>query len=896
MGRRSQTNRKPSSHSGVGAERSRLQDAKSRKAHWYRWGPYLSERQWGTVREDYSPGGTAWDYFPHDHARSRTYRWGEDGLAGLSDRHCRVCFAWSFWNYRDPILKERLFGLTNVEGNHGEDVKEYYYYLDSTPTHSYMKFLYRYPQLEFPYEALVRENRKRGPLDPEFELIDTGVFGEDRYFDIEIEYAKSGPEDILIRATIHNRGPETAPLAILPTIWFRNTWAWGEGAAPKPSLTLREDGGIEVDHPHYGKRILGCSGSPEILFTENETNAERLFGAPNRTGFVKDAFHEYLVRGDREAVNPGNHGTKAAALYRIEVRPGESAVITLRLTDSEADAEPAGTAFEEILANRIEEAAAFFGALAAEIESPEMRLIQRQAFAGLAWSKQWFHYDVKSWLNGDPAGPPPPPDRKTARNSGWKHLHTSEVLLMPDKWEFPWFAVWDSAFQCVAYAAADPDFSKEQLLRFLREWYMHPNGQLPAYEWALSDVNPPVHAWACWRVFEIDAQLSGTADIAFLEEAFHKLLLNFTWWVNRKDPEGRNVFEGGFLGLDNIGLFDRSHPPPMGGQLEQSDGTSWMAMYCLNMLAIAKRLALGNPAYEGIANKFLEHFVQIAHAIHDLGGKGVEIWDEEDGFYYDVLHWPGIHGFRMKVRSMVGLVPLFATGIVEAGELPKLPAFARRKDWYLENNEDARRHIESAGSGEETRLLFSIVTRERLARVLRIMLDEREFLSPFGVRSLSKVHLERPYVLNCGGEEFSVGYEPGESTSGLFGGNSNWRGPVWFPMNFLIVESLRIFYRFHGDGFKVECPTGSGDWKTLNEVADNLAARLVSVFARGEDGRRPSDGATERARTDPHWKDCILFNEYFHGDTGAGLGANHQTGWTALAALLMQPAPGRTRN
>ena len=732
----------------AGAEQTRLREARERKADWRLWGPYLSERQWGTVREDYSANGEAWDYFPHDHARSRAYRWGEDGIAGLCDRHALLCFGWAFWNGQDPILKERLFGLTNSEGNHGEDVKEYYHHLDSTPTHSYMKYIYRYPQSEFPYRQLVESNRSRGAFEPEFELIDTGLFDEDRYFDIVIEYAKDSPEDILIRAAVHNRGPEEAHLAVLAQLWFRNTWAWGYADAPVPRLTLSGDGEIEADHPRYGKRWLRAQGQCAALFADNETNAERLFGSSNRSLFPKDAFHDYVVNGREDAVNPNHSGTKSAFLHRLVVGARDSVTLNLRLNGSAGSKDSFFEPFNQILMKRRREADEFFQSLIGPEAVEDHVRIQRQALAGLAWSKQWFHYDVKTWQSGDPSGPPPPPGRRNGRNRGWEHLHTSEVLLMPDKWEFPWFASWDSAFHCVAYSMADPAFAKDQLLRFLREWYMHPNGQIPAYEWALGDVNPPVHAWACRRVFEMDAA-AGSPDPAFLEEAFHKLLLNFTWWVNRKDPAGRNVFEGGFLGLDNIGLFDRSHPPPMGGRLEQCDGTSWMAMYCLDMLSISKRLAASNPVYEGIANKFLEHFVQIAHAMHDLGGEGVEIWDEEDGFYYDVLHWPGRHGFRMKVRSMVGLVPLFASAIVEPEELQRMPRFARRKQWFVENNEDARRHIVSGENPD--RLLLAIVTRERLERVLQVMLDESEFLSPFGIRSLSKTHEANPYRLDCEG-------------------------------------------------------------------------------------------------------------------------------------------------
>ena len=897
------------------AEEKRLEESRERKVHWKRWGPYLSERQWGTVREDYSPYGTAWDFFPHDHAWSRTYRWGEDGIMGISDRHQLVCFALAIWNGRDPILKERLFGLTGNEGNHGEDVKEYYFYLDSTPTHSYMKALYKYPQAEFPYRKLVEENRRRNRSDFEYELLDTGAFDKNRYFDILTEYAKSSAEDILIKITAINRGPAEADLSVLPTIWFRNTWSWGSDDY-RPSLRgVRElsipmeygipgSGAIEVEHKAYGKRWLLCEGEPELLFTENETNAKRLFGGENRTPYVKDGINDYVVHGNREAVNPDKTGTKASALYCLRLAPGATAALRLRLTDQEPriarmstprlviaaapKTELLGHSFDSVLALRRKEADEFYAKRAPKGLSEDAKNVQRQAFAGLLWSKQFYHFDVRTWLDGDPAGPPPPESRKKGRNHEWFNLYNADVISMPDKWEYPWYAAWDLAFHCIPLAQIDPDFAKEQLTLLLREWYMHPNGQLPAYEWAFGDVNPPVHAWAAWRVYKIEKRVRGAADRAFLESAFHKLLLNFTWWVNRKDAEGMNIFQGGFLGLDNIGVFDRSAPLPTGGFLEQSDGTSWMGMYCLNMLAIALELARENPAYENVASKFFEHFVHIARAMNDPRGEGIELWDNQDGFYYDVLHLPNGDRHYLKVRSLVGLIPLLAVETFGQDIVDRLPGFKRRMQWFIDNHSDVRKHIEISQTEKGRRGLLSLVNRGQLERVLRYLLDESEFLSPYGVRAISRFHKDNPYVMRVDGTEHRVDYEPAEASTGLFGGNSNWRGPVWFPINFLLIEALQKFHHFYGESLTVELPTGSGRQASLWETAAEISRRLTRIFLRSAEGTRPVYGGLEKFQGDPHWRDCIYFHEYFHGDNGAGIGASHQTGWTGLVAKLIE--------
>ncbi|MBI3476271.1 MAG: glucosidase [Acidobacteria bacterium] len=872
-------------------EEIRLAEATAKTKHWKRWGPYLSDRAWGTVREDYSAHGTAWEYFPHDHARSRAYRWNEDGLGGICDRHQFLCFSVAMWNERDPILKERLFGLTGNEGNHGEDVKEYYFYLDSTPTHSYMKFLYKYPHAAFPYDQLVAENRRRGKGDPEFELLDTGVFAENRYFDVFVEYAKADVEDILIKITVENRGPEPARLRLLPTTWFRNTWSW-KASEPRPELHMskvRPDPAIELNHPHFGSHWLHCEGSPHLLFTENDTNAQRIFGAPNPTPYVKDGINNYVVHGTQDAVNPHLTGTKAAADYGLTVGAGESAVVRLRLSGADLQGQQAFDSFERIFAVRKREADEYYAKVVPHDLSADAQNVMRQGLAGMLWSKQFYHYVVKDWLQGDPTCPPPPPERKKGRNHEWGHLYNSDVISMPDKWEYPWYAAWDLAFHCVPLALVDSEFAKDQLTLMLREWYMHPNGQIPAYEWALGDVNPPVHAWASWRVYKIDKKRSGKGDIDFLKRVFQKLLLNFTWWVNRKDAGGMNIFQGGFLGLDNIGVFDRSAPLPTGGYIEQSDGTSWMAMYTLNLLAIALELAKHDSVYEDLASKFWEHFIYIANAMSHRGDDGIGLWNEEDGFFYDVLKLPdGVH-FPMKIRSMVGLIPLFAVETLEQEVLDRLPGFKRRLEWFLDNRPDLTDNIacmRTHGRGE--RRLLSIANEKQLRAILRYMLDEAEFLSPHGVRALSRFHHEHPYALNVAGMEYRVDYEPAESRTGLFGGNSNWRGPVWFPVNFLLVESLQKFHHYFGDNFKVEFPTGSGNMLSLWEVAGELSRRMTSIFLRGDNGRRPVFGNLEQFQTDPHWRDLVLFHEYFNGDSGAGVGASHQTGWTGIVTKLMQ--------
>ncbi|MBM3728226.1 MAG: glucosidase [Acidobacteria bacterium] len=867
------------------AESDRLEETRLKKAHWKRWGPYLSERAWGTVREDYSPHGTAWEYLPHDHARSRAYRWNEDGIAGVSDRHQRICFAVAMWNGRDPILKERLFGLTGNEGNHGEDCKECYYYLDSTPTHSYMKYLYKYPWAAYPYQQLIDENQRRGRAGREFELVDTGVFDGGRYFDVFVENAKADAEDLLIRITVANRGPDEAEISLVPTIWFRNTWSW-EGS-PRPELRAVE-GAVQLDEPRYGRRWLVCEGQPELLFTANDTNTRRLFGDENGPRYAKDAFHQYVVHGDADAVNPERRGTKAAALYRLRVPAGGDTVIRLRLAPHRAEV---GGGFDSVFARRVQEADQFYASLAPDGISEDARNVMRQCFGGLFWSKQFYHYVVRDWLQGDSAQPAPPAARRGGRNGEWTHLYNADVISMPDKWEYPWYAAWDLAFHCVPLALADPDFAKEQLMLMVREWYMHPNGQLPAYEWAFGDVNPPVHAWKAWRVYKIEKKRRGKGDRVFLERIFHKLLLNFTWWVNRKDAEGRNVFQGGFLGLDNIGVFDRSAPLPTGGHIEQADGTGWMAMYSLNLLAIALELAAEDRAYEDVASKFWEHFLYIAHAMNHLGDAedGSGMWDAADGFFYDVLHTPGNGHQALKIRSMVGLIPLFAVETLEPAVIDRLEGFKRRLEWFIGNRKDLTGSVacmKKAGAGE--RRLLSIVDAGQLRQVLERMLDEREFLSPYGVRALSGAHGEQPYRFVAGGAEYRVAYEPGESSSGLFGGNSNWRGPVWFPVNFLLIESLQKFHHYLGDEFRVECPTGSGQWMTLWEVSAELSRRLTRIFLRDETGRRAVHGGDHRYRDDPHWRNLVLFHEYFHGDNGSGVGASHQTGWTGLVAKLLQ--------
>jgi len=873
----------------VTAEEIRLQEARARRKHWKRWGPYLSERAWGTVREDYSPKGDAWEYFPHDHARSRVYRWNEDGIAGVSDRHQLMCFALALWNERDPILKERLFGLTGKEGNHGEDVKEYYFYLDSTPTHSYLRYLYKYPQAEFPYAQLVEENRRRGKDQPEFELLDTGVFESGRYFDVFVEYAKGDVDDILIRISATNRGPETAALRLLPTIWFRNTWSWGDDEArPEMRQVSRS---IELKHPSLGRRWLYWEGSPELLFTENETNLQRLFGLENRWPCVKDGINDYVVNQNTNAVAALPMGTKAAAHYQLEIPAGATVTVRLRLTDLDFSgvAEAAFDGYEPLLATRRNEADEFYRTVIPQHLSPDAQNIMRQSFAGMLWSKQFYHYELKRWLEGDPGKPPPPSERQNGRNREWPHLYNADVISMPDKWEYPWYAAWDLAFHCVPLALVDCEFAKEQLVLLLREWYMHPNGQLPAYEWALGDVNPPVHAWAAWRVYKIDKKRQGKGDLAFLERVFHKLLLNFTWWVNRKDADGMNIFQGGFLGLDNIGVFDRGAPLPTGGYLEQSDGTSWMAMYTLNLLAIALELARTDPAYEDVASKFWEHFLYIAHAMNHRGQDGMGLWDEKDGFFYDVLRSPDGRKYPMRIRSMVGLIPLFAVETLEPGLLDRLPGFKRRLEWFIQNRPDLVDGVACMRTrGNQERRLLSIVGSDQLRRILQVMLDEQEFLSPYGIRALSRYHQEHPYTLAVNGTAYRVNYEPAESSSGLFGGNSNWRGPVWFPVNYLLIESLQKFHHYLGDEFTVECPARSGKFLTLWEVAAELSRRLAGIFLRDEKGERPVYQGISKFQADPNWNHLILFHEYFHGDTGRGVGASHQTGWTGLVAKLLQ--------
>jgi hypothetical protein len=911
---------------------------KSDGQNWKRWGPYLSERAWGTVREDYSATGDAWSYFTHDHARSRVYRWNEDGLAGVSDDQQFLCFALALWNGRDPILKERLFGLAGPEGNHGEDVKEYYFYLDSTPTHSYMKMLYKYPQTEFPYRWLIEENHRRSRQEPEFELIDTGIFDENLYFDVFVEYAKASPDDILIRISATNRGPGAATLWLLPTLWFRNTWSWGRDDR-RPEVTSSEimvhrgvfTHVITARHHALGEYQLFCENTDQLLFTDNETNIQRLFGATNTRPYVKDAFHECIVHGNVAAVNPEHRGTKSAALYKRGIPTGETVTTRLRLQRSIGDSRlesqlpitnyqsPIASLhspfadFDEIFTQRLQEADEFydelqswgiqdeqlrmekemreahFSILNSQFSIPDLKCIQRQAFAGMLWSKQFYHYDVMYWLDGDPAQPAPPPQRKRGRNRDWTHLNNAEVISMPDKWEYPWYAAWDLAFHCIALALVDAEFAKNQLDLLTREWYQHPNGEVPAYEWNFGDVNPPVLGWAAWRVFQIDRKQRGDCgDLQFLERVYHKLLLSFTWWVNRKDSEGNNVFQGGFLGLDNIGVFDRSAPLPTGGHIEQSDGTSWMGMYCLNLMKIALELAQHNPVYEDIATKFFEHFLYIAGAMNNISGDGVPLWNDDDEFFYDVLHLPGDVNVPLTIRSMVGLIPLFAVETIEPDVLDKLRGFKERLEWFLGYRQDLAKLIsrwQEPGLG--ARRLVALTRGHRFKRLLRRALDPNEFLSDYGVRALSRIHEAQPYMLHLDGANWEVRYEPGESQTGVFGGNSNWRGPVWFPVNFLLIESLQKFHHYFGDDFKVECPTGSGTYMTIDQIADELSWRLIRIFMKDANGRRPVFGNT-RIADDPHWRDYIPFYEYLHGDTGAGLGASHQTGWTGLVAKLIQ--------
>jgi hypothetical protein len=888
------------------AEQRRLEESHRRTANWQRWGPYLSERQWGTVREDYSDSGDCWDYFPHDHARSRAYRWGEDGLLGICDRECRLCFAPALWNGKDPILKERLFGLNGNEGNHAEDVKEIYFYLDSSPTHSYLKALYKYPQAAYPYDLLVAENRRRSRLDPEFEITDTNVFDGGRYFDVFVEYAKANTDDILIRITAANRGPDAATLHLLPTLWFRNSWSWGcghEGCEIKPRIDLDADGGLRTNHSSLGIYRFFAEPAPDgtkpsMLFTENETNFVRIFNYPEEPGLTfKDAFHEFVIGGNKDAISKRPTGTKAAACYRLNIPAGKEITLRLRLYASDqAPKTPFGPEFDRVVKERIADTDEFYDAALSPDLNPQAKSVSRQAAAGLLWSKQFYFYSVKDWLHGDPNQPPPPPGHQYVRNVDWQHLFNRDVVSMPDKWEYPWYAAWDLAFHMLPLSRLDPEFAKSQLILFLREWYMHPNGQIPAYEFAFSDVNPPVHAWACWRVYKMTGP-RGQRDRQFLARTFQKLLLNFTWWVNRKDIEGNNLFSGGFLGLDNIGVFDRSKPLPGGGVLEQADGTAWMAFYCVTMLAMALELAAESPEYEDIASKFFEHFVAIVDAMNSLGGTG--LWDETDGFYYDQLHVQG-QNTPLKIRSIVGLMPLIAVEVLDDQQIDRLPGFKKRMQWFLNHRKDLAAYTsycepDSEARGEDGpphgRRLLAIPSRERLARVLRYLLDEGEFLSDYGIRSVSRVHKDHPFVFRSDGQEYQVDYEPGESTTGLFGGNSNWRGPIWMPINFLLIEALERYHHFYGDELQVECPTGSGRKLSLKEAAREIEARVAQIFLADSKGRRPCNGTVRQFVDDPHWRDYVLFYEYFHGDNGRGCGASHQTGWTALITRLLWDLP-----
>ncbi|HXX85109.1 MAG TPA: glucosidase [Casimicrobiaceae bacterium] len=870
-------------------EHDRLEDSRAKKIPWKKWGPYLSERQWGTVREDYSENGDAWNYFSHDHARSRAYRWGEDGLAGISDDRQRLCFALALWNGKDPILKERLFGLTNSEGNHGEDVKEYYFYLDSTPTHSYMKYLYKYPQEAYPYSKLVDTNRGRGRQEFEYELLDTGVFDEDRYFDVFVEYAKASPEDILIQITVENRGPAPATLHVLPTLWFRNVWSWG-GGATRPALREIPAGkgasGIAASHPDLGERFLSCVGAPTLLFTENETNTERLFGTPNRTPYVKDAFDNYIVHSRTDAVNPGRMGTKASAYYPLTVRAGEARTLRLRLSDA-AWATPFGRDFDAVIATRRREADEFYAAVIPKSLDADAANVMRQALAGMLWTKQFFYYDLDRWLEEHGADPFKGRRGTATRNERWQHMHNAHVLSMPDKWEYPWYAAWDLAFHVLALTMVDEDFGKQQLDLMLDERYLHPSGQLPAYEWNFGDVNPPVHAFSTIFTYRLEQIHRGKGDLDWLERSFHKLALNFTWWVNRKDRSGNNAFEGGFLGLDNIGVFDRSAPLPTGGYLEQADGTAWMALFCENMLEIAAELMMHKPTYVDMCIKFMEHFLWIANGLLHAG-EDTGMWDEEDGFFYDVLRLPDGAAQRMKVRSMVGLLPLCAVTVFDGKVLERYPELQGRFNTFIEARPELRSHIhDPVKRGQSGRRLSAVLDESKLRRVLARMLDEKEFLSPYGIRALSRYHAEHPYVFRVGDQDYRVSYLPGESDSGMFGGNSNWRGPIWMPVNGLIVRALLQYHMYYGDDFMVECPTGSGRRMNLYQVAEEITRRLVSIFKRDARGRRPVYGETRKFQDDPHWRDLILFYEYFHGDNGAGLGASHQTGWTGIVARGM---------
>jgi hypothetical protein len=873
------------------AEAARLKENYNRYKNWLQWGPYLSERQWATVREDYSPDGNAWGYFPHEHARSRAYRWGEDGLAGISDQHCRLCFGVALWNGKDPIIKERLFGLTGPEGNHGEDVKELYYYLDSTPTHSYMKHLYKYPQKEFPYKALLEENTNRGKEDLEYEITDTGIFDNNEYFDVFTEYAKADVNDILIRITVHNRGPKAAYLTLLPTLWFRNLWSFGQGEKPKLELVtdkkqyavIKATSG-ELEAPYH----LYFQHPERILFTENETNRAAVFGDTNAQPLVKDTINNAVVSNNFELLEDLEAGTKTSPLYKTRVKAGESFEVRLRLSAKEFTANPLKEGFENIFSERIKEADEFYDQYRpSDLADPELINIQRQAFAGLLWTKQYYNINVATWLKGDPVGPPPSRVKELTRNRKWKTLSNEDIISMPDKWEYPWYAAWDLAFHCVPLAMLDADFAKNQLLLFLDERYMRPNGQIPAYEWSFGDVNPPVHAWACMKVYRLEKKKEKKGDIDFLKRVFQKLLINFTWWVNSKDRNDNNVFEGGFLGLDNIGPFDRSSNIPGGGFLEQADGTSWMALYCLNMLDIALEIAQVDPAFEDVATKFLEHFVYIAESLNKISEDWIGAWDEEEGFFYDILVLPEEEEFiPLKVRSLVGLTSFFATLLIEEERLNAVPNFKERMVWFRNYRMQNGLYAVMEEFREGDDVLLSMLPRQRLIKMLHALLDEKEFLSPWGIRSLSKKH-EKPYVFKIKEEEFSIKYEPGESTLSMYGGNSNWRGPVWFPVNYILLDALREFDSYYGDTLQVEFPAETGQLRTLGEVADEISKLLISIFQKDEQGERPVNGGISKYRDDPHFKDLILFFEYFHGDNGRGLGASHQTGWTGVIAQLI---------
>ena len=876
----------PTSKPTTNAERSRLDEAARKVKPWRSWGTYLSERQWGTVREDYSADGSAWDYFPHEHARSRAYRWGEDGLAGLSDEKQTLCLAVGLWNGKDPILKERLFGLTNGQGNHGEDVKELYYYLDATPTCSYARMLYKYPQAAFPYQQLIEENHKRGLNDPEFELIDTGMFADDRYFDVSVEYAKADVDDILMRITVQNRGPEAASLVVLPHVWFRNTWSWGRDPH-SPTLWESAPARLQASHPTLGDYQVDFDAAEELIFTENETNAHNVFNCAVGQGYFKDAFHNYVIQGNKSAINPAQKGTKAAAVHRLNIAAKASAVVRLRMRPAAAKSD-AFVAFDQIFADRLREADEFYADIHSGIEDEDAKRVQRQALAGMLWNRQCYHYNIFDWLQGDPGQPPPPAQRLNGRNCDWQHLNSDEVLSMPDKWEYPWFAAWDLGFHCVALSLADPEFAKRQLVLLGREWYMHPNGQYPAYEWNYGDVNPPVHAIAAWHIYRLEQIRTGKGDRQFLERMLHKLVINFAWWVNREDEQGRNIFQGGFLGLDNIAVFDRSEPLPTGGTINQSDGTAWMAMYSLNLMRIALELAREDYIYEDLASKFFEHFLYISRAMSDIAGQGIGLWDEEDNFYYSVLSLPSGQNVPMRIRSMTGLIPLFAVEVIEQDLMDAMPHFKQRLEWFLNKRPDLAALVSRwSRPGSKSRRLLALARAFRMKKILQRMLDENEFLSPYGIRALSRYHLEHPYIVDIHGKRYEVQYDPGDSTSRVYGGNSNWRGPIWMPVNYVIVESLRRFYDYYGDDFKVECPTGSGKYLTLWEVAEELARRLMKLCMRDEHGHRACAGDNVKLQSDPNFRDCLQFYEYFHGDTGRGLGANHQTGWTGLIANLI---------